>query len=93
MSASVARLAVSSPDPCALPALPHVALLQCKPKGGRRLSFAQFLTALSLVADRKGSTLEHVATMVLATGGPVAHATKAESVRLHDDKVFVHAAH
>lgn len=59
---------------------------KCKPKGGRRLTFAQFLTALSLVADKKGSTLEHVATMVLATGGPVAHATKAESVRLHDDK-------
>lgn len=48
----------------------------------------QFLNALSMCADKKGCTFEDVVRAVLVTGGPIAHATTPENVRLHDDKVY-----
>jgi len=59
---------------------------QVKSKGLRRISFEQFLTALSALADKKGVSFEDMVRQMLAAGGPVAHATKADAVRLHDDR-------
>ncbi|GBF90596.1 hypothetical protein Rsub_03168 [Raphidocelis subcapitata] len=57
-----------------------------KSKGARRVGFEQFLTALSAVAEKKGVSFEAVVSQVLSAGGPIAHATKADNVRLHDDR-------
>eukprot|EP00879_Flechtneria_rotunda_P023090 GHRR01024409.1.p1 GENE.GHRR01024409.1~~GHRR01024409.1.p1 ORF type:complete len:485 (+),score=160.85 GHRR01024409.1:930-2384(+) len=57
-----------------------------KAKGAHRISFEQFLTALGILAEKKVMALEEVVMQVLEAGGPIAHATKADSVRLHDDK-------
>jgi len=59
---------------------------KAKAKGARRMNFDQFLTALSLCADKKGVSFEEAVRGVIATGGPVARATRPENVRLHDDK-------
>ncbi|GLC72486.1 hypothetical protein PLESTF_001252800 [Pleodorina starrii] len=63
-----------------------LAFARAKPKGSRKLSFEGFVTALAECAERKGMSLEALVRMVLSCEGPVARATKAESVRLHDDK-------
>lgn len=47
----------------------------------------QFLNALSMCAEKKGVSFEEMVRGVLTTGGPVAHATRPDNVRLHDDKV------
>eukprot|EP00877_Chromochloris_zofingiensis_P014320 jgi/Chrzof1/9141/Cz03g37130.t1 len=57
-----------------------------KSKGQRRISFKQFLTALAMISDKKGVNLEDTVNDILAAGGPVANATRVDSVRLHDDK-------
>lgn len=58
-----------------------------KPRGGRRLTFDNFVNALAVVAERQGSTFEAVVRAVLASGGPAAtNATAPAHVRLHDDK-------
>lgn len=41
---------------------------------------------LPCISPLQGMPLEDAARQVLAAGGPIAHATKADSVRLHDDK-------
>ncbi|KXZ49004.1 hypothetical protein GPECTOR_24g294 [Gonium pectorale] len=63
-----------------------LAFAKAKPKGGRRLAFDGFLMALAECADRKGCELEELVRCVLSCRGPIAHATKADAVRLHDDK-------
>lgn len=40
-----------------------------------------------LVVLVQGKGFEDTVKEVLAVGGPIAHATKADNVRLHDDKV------
>ncbi|KAJ9514463.1 hypothetical protein QJQ45_016206, partial [Haematococcus lacustris] len=59
---------------------------RCKAKASRRISFEQFLAALLMCAEKKGSSLEAVVQQVLDAGGPVVHGVAPESVRLHDDK-------
>jgi hypothetical protein len=61
-----------------------------KSKGVRRIGFEQFLAAVSLMAEKKGESFEEVVRVMLAAGGPVAHATKADNVRLHDDRCVSH---
>ncbi|MEW5300206.1 MAG: hypothetical protein WDW38_003045 [Sanguina aurantia] len=63
-----------------------IIFVKAKVQGQRRLTFEQFLTALSLCADKKGVKLEDMARELLAVGGPIANATRADAVRLHDDK-------
>ncbi len=59
----------------------------------RRLTFDAFLTALTECAQRarghvSGSdAFEQLVLAILRSDGPVVRATKAENVRLHDDKV------
>jgi len=57
-----------------------------KTKGARKLTFEQFLSALQLTAEKKGMAFQETVRQVMTVGGPKAHATKAEAVRLHDDK-------
>lgn len=39
-----------------------------------------------MCCNSQGMTLEDAVRKVLQTGGPVAHATRPDTVRLHDDK-------
>jgi hypothetical protein len=58
-----------------------------KTKGSRRITFAQFVDALALVAAKKAESLVDVVTAVLAADGPSVTGTKADYVKFHDDKV------
>jgi hypothetical protein len=58
-----------------------------KPKGGRKIGYEAFLSALDAIASKKGCSFDEVARAVVGAGGPVDNGTKAEAVRLHDDKV------
>ncbi|KAG2431356.1 hypothetical protein HYH02_013345 [Chlamydomonas schloesseri] len=63
-----------------------LAFTAAKGKGERKLSFDAFLTALATCAERKGCGLEGLVRSILGSEGPLARATKADAVRLHDDK-------
>lgn len=58
-----------------------------KTKGARRITFAQFVDALGLVAAKKGMSLAAVVSAVLAADGPSVTGTRADYVKFHDDKV------
>eukprot|EP00927_Polykrikos_kofoidii_P070433 TRINITY_DN6668_c0_g1_i2.p1 TRINITY_DN6668_c0_g1~~TRINITY_DN6668_c0_g1_i2.p1 ORF type:complete len:396 (-),score=76.00 TRINITY_DN6668_c0_g1_i2:85-1272(-) len=55
-------------------------------KGQRRINSDQFVSALRLVAERKGIQLEEVEDIIRNASGPQLHGTHAEAVRFHDDK-------
>jgi len=57
-----------------------------KDKAARKITFAQFQQAVEQIANKKGVAKEDVVRQIEKTGGPHFHGTKAESVRLHDDK-------
>ncbi|KAF6258199.1 p25-alpha-domain-containing protein [Scenedesmus sp. NREL 46B-D3] len=57
-----------------------------KTKGARKITFEQCLTALAAISEKKVLAFEDTVAQVLEAGGPIAHATKADNVRLHDDK-------
>eukprot|EP00775_Hariotina_reticulata_P004265 gene4265-4517_t len=63
-----------------------ITFTKVKTKGARKITFDQFLTALAVLAEKKGVPFEAAVLKVLDANGPIAHATKAEAVRLHDDK-------
>lgn len=56
------------------------------PRGQRSMGFEQFKVAMQAVATKKGMDINAVCRAVAALGGPVLHCTKADAVRLHDDK-------
>lgn len=56
------------------------------PKGQRRIEFAEFKQALSLVAKKKSVPDTSVLEAVSASQGPALNGTVAENVRFHDDK-------
>eukprot|EP00930_Biecheleria_cincta_P020951 TRINITY_DN15626_c0_g1_i1.p1 TRINITY_DN15626_c0_g1~~TRINITY_DN15626_c0_g1_i1.p1 ORF type:complete len:317 (+),score=61.72 TRINITY_DN15626_c0_g1_i1:308-1258(+) len=53
---------------------------------GRRLGFAEFERALTLMAERRGSEESSIFAVVGDAGQPTLNGTRAEPVRLHDDK-------
>lgn len=63
-------------------------LLFSKTKGNavRTATFEQFKTMLAEVAKKKSKTYEDIVDLVVNSSGPVLAGTKAEAVRLHDDK-------
>ena len=65
------------PDKCS-------SLLQVK--GHRRITFDQFISALSHIAEKKQCQLGEVATAVLSNNGPAVSGTRADYVKLFDDK-------
>mmetsp|Transcript_56987 Transcript_56987/g.102007 ORF Transcript_56987/g.102007 Transcript_56987/m.102007 type:complete len:375 (-) Transcript_56987:25-1149(-) len=56
------------------------------PKGQRRIEFAHFSQALTLVANKKHVNVSVVLDAVASSRGPALTGTVAESVRFHDDK-------
>ncbi len=63
--------------------------LKAKAKGSRKASFEQFVQALSLIADKKGKTLDEIVGQVMSAGGPTNSGTQTSYVKFHDDKVWV----
>ena len=60
--------------------------MQVKTKGARKISFSQFMDALSLVASKTGVSLSAAAQTVVAANGPSVSGTRAHYVKFHDDK-------
>lgn len=60
--------------------------VQVKTKGARKITFAQFVDALALIADKRSTTLCEAAQIVVAANGPAVSGTKADYVKFHDDK-------
>ena len=53
----------------------------------RKAGFPEFLRGLEIIAEKKGVIPEQLAEFIATTStGPVLRATKADKVRLHDDK-------
>ncbi len=61
--------------------------MQVKTKGARKITFPQFVEALSLIAGKRGVSLCEAARTVVAANGPAVSGTKADYVKFHDDKV------
>jgi len=69
---------------------------RAKPKGGRKLNYAQFQQALLYISEKrfpktfkeqgKEAALQKVLELVASSQGPQANATKADYVKFHDDK-------
>lgn len=57
-----------------------------KDKAARKITFAQFKTAIGHCATKRGISAEEMESAVLAAGGPVFAGTKAEANKFHDDK-------
>ena len=55
-------------------------------KGHRRITFDQFINALSHIAEKKQCQLGDVATAVLSNNGPAVSGTRADYVELFDDR-------
>lgn len=67
---------------------------KCKGKGAKRLSGTDFECAMEELAKRKQVTLEELTASILEkTTGPTFTGTKAEAVRLHDDKTTFTGVH
>lgn len=59
-----------------------------KAKGARRITFDQFLKALSALAEKHDASIAEIVAHCLRFVAPESHARAvAEDVRLHDDKV------
>ena len=56
-----------------------------KDKAERRITYAQFEKALELIAEKKGTDVDSIKTIVLGEGGLKFEGTKAEAVKFHDD--------
>lgn len=64
-----------------------------KAKTDRRITFAQFNTALAGIAEKKGVDVESVKSAVVTAGGPIFVGTKLEAVKFHDDKSLYTGVH
>lgn len=58
-----------------------------KAKAARHIGFDTFLHALHMIAEKRGESFVELVTNVLRHESPVTMATRATTVRLHDDKV------
>eukprot|EP00891_Asterochloris_glomerata_P003875 jgi/Astpho2/3875/Aster-04386 len=63
-----------------------IVFAKAKVKGHRRITFDQFISALSHIAEKKQCQLGEVATAVLSNNGPAVSGTRADYVKLFDDK-------
>lgn len=64
----------------------NVDLIFSKHAKARALTFEQFKAACADMAAKKKITPEAVESIIMKVGGPVYTGTKAEKVKLHDDK-------
>ena len=67
-------------------ALPNSCSSLLQVKGHRRITFDQFINALSHIGEKKQCQLGEVATAVLSNNGPAVSGTRADYVKLFDDK-------
>jgi len=56
-----------------------------KERTARKITYSQFVAALSECATKRGETMEQLTETILNQGGPVFSGTQAEAVRFHDD--------
>jgi len=59
---------------------------KCKGKGARKITFAEFETALTHVAEKRKCTVEELKEKICSSTGPQYKGTVADEVRFHDDK-------
>lgn len=57
-----------------------------KAKDSRKITYAQFKSAIQLCADKRKQDFAALEAVILAAGGPVFSGTKAEANKFHDDK-------
>ncbi|KAK9864155.1 hypothetical protein WJX84_003510 [Apatococcus fuscideae] len=60
---------------------------KAKAKGAQKIAFSDFENALSLVAEKKGVSVEDIKSKIASTGGPkMNNTTQPDYVKFHDDK-------
>eukprot|EP00918_Siedleckia_nematoides_P034748 GHVU01075542.1.p1 GENE.GHVU01075542.1~~GHVU01075542.1.p1 ORF type:complete len:158 (+),score=31.34 GHVU01075542.1:12-485(+) len=64
-----------------------------KERGKKSLSVKEFEAAIQQIADKKKSDVEAIKEKIGSGGGPAYTGTKADEVRLHDDKSTYTGAH
>uniref|UniRef100_A0A0G4HSQ7 EF-hand domain-containing protein n=1 Tax=Chromera velia CCMP2878 TaxID=1169474 RepID=A0A0G4HSQ7_9ALVE len=64
-----------------------------KPKGGRKVGFADFGILLDQVAAKKKCSVETLTDLISSAEGPVLTGTKTESVKWYDDKTTFTGVH
>ena len=52
------------------------------------MTYQQFLTALRYCADARGVDVPVLHERIATCDGPIAHATQADAVRFHDDRIL-----
>ena len=57
-------------------------------QANKRLSYAQFLEALRYCADARGVDVPVLHERIANCDGPIVHATQADNVRFHDDRIL-----
>ncbi len=72
-----------------------LAFTKVKGQGERKIGFQEFLSALDILATRKGQTLQQLSLLVTkhCQHGPKLKGTKAQDVRFHDDKASYTGVH
>ena len=63
-----------------------IAFAKVKAKGSRKITYDQFVSALSIFADKEKVPHAEYHAKVAGTDGPVFHGTQADAVKQHDDK-------
>jgi len=64
-----------------------------KDKSARKITFAQFKSAIELCAGKRKEDFATLEASILAAGGPVFSGTKAEATKFHDDKSLYTGVH
>lgn len=59
---------------------------KAKERTARKITYAQFVAALEMCAEKRGDSMETLEQTILGAGGPVFSGTKADAVKFHDDK-------
>ena len=57
-----------------------------KKKTSKVITFSEFEAGLKLAASKKKIEYDALVEMIIKTGGPIFHGTKADYVKFHDDK-------
>ena len=63
-----------------------LAFAKCAEKGVKKMKFDQFKKGLAECAGKKGMPEQDLTAKITSTGGPEYKGTKADAVKLHDDK-------
>lgn len=66
-----------------------------KAKGAKKMTFAEFETAIEKVATKKKTSADTIRAVIVKEGGegPILYGTKADDVRFYDDKTSYTGVH